>query len=77
MEEALYDLQADPYELVNLVGIDSYREVAEYLKRRLTARMQEAGEQAVPIRSAVPRSSGQRRTTIEELRIDRKKVSKM
>jgi arylsulfatase A-like enzyme len=77
MEEALYDLQADPYELVNLVGIDSYREVAEDLKRRLTARMQEAGEQAVPIRSAVPRSSEQRRTTIEELRIDGKKVSKI
>jgi arylsulfatase A-like enzyme len=69
VEEFLYDLQADPYELTNLAGIESYRSVADDLKERLIARMLEAGEAAPHIESAPPRKSGQRRTSIEECRI--------
>ena len=49
VEEYLYDLQADPYELNNLVGISTYREVKEVLKQRLIRRMVQAGEAAPEI----------------------------
>ncbi|MBP2000079.1 arylsulfatase A-like enzyme [Paenibacillus shirakamiensis] len=69
VETMLYDLQADPYELTNLAGIESYREIADELKLRLITRMIEAGEEAPIIDSAEPRSAGQRRVSIEELRL--------
>lgn len=69
VETLLFDLQADPYELTNLAGIASYREVADDLKKRLIARMVEAGEEAPIIDSAEPRAAGQRRVSIEELRL--------
>ena len=40
----LYDLHADPFELMNLAGRNDYREVADGLRERLVARMVEAGE---------------------------------
>ncbi|TVY03092.1 sulfatase-like hydrolase/transferase [Cohnella terricola] len=43
-EQFLYDLQADPYELNNLVGWESHREVSDELRSRLIRRMIEAGE---------------------------------
>ncbi len=68
VEEFLYDLQADPYELTNLIGLESHREAAAVLRERLIRRMVEAGE-AEPIIEAAPvRPSGQRRVTAEEAR---------
>ncbi len=49
VERYLYDLQADPAELVNLVGRPRYADVAEQLRARLIARMVAAGEQAPTI----------------------------
>ncbi len=44
MEYQMYDLYADPYELVNLAGRTEYRDVAKQLRERLIYRMVEAGE---------------------------------
>lgn len=66
-EQYLYDLQADPYELTNLVGLASHQEVAARLRQRLQARMQEAGEEVPVIEPAPVRSSGQRRVAPHEV----------
>jgi len=68
VEEALYDLQADPYELVNLVGLETFRAVADLLRDRLVARMVAAGEAAPTIEAAPARPSGQRAASIDEVR---------
>lgn len=44
VEEYLYDLASDPYELRNLVNDDSHQKVREELRKRLIAKMEEAGE---------------------------------
>jgi arylsulfatase A-like enzyme len=44
VEDGLYDLKADPYELYNLAGLRSHRDVAQALKQRLISRMVEIGE---------------------------------
>lgn len=67
-EKYLYDLMADPYELTNLVGQESHREVAVIMGDRLKRRMVEAGEQIPEIRPAPARKSGQRRVSPEEAR---------
>ncbi len=68
-EEFLYDLQADPHELTNLVGAASHRAVADALRERLIARMVAAGEAAPTIVAAAPRVvAGQRRVGPEEVR---------
>jgi arylsulfatase A-like enzyme len=46
-ETFLYDLEHDPYELNNLIGLKSHQKVAEVMAERLKARMAQAGE-AVP-----------------------------
>jgi arylsulfatase A-like enzyme len=47
VEYMLYDLYADPYQLVNLAGRTSYQKIATELRQRLRARMREAsGEQS-------------------------------
>lgn len=68
VEEYLYDLEADAYELVNLIEYESHREVAEVMRCRLLRRMVEAGE-AEPIIEppAELRKSGQRRLYPEEI----------
>ena len=48
-EQFLYDLEADPYELNNLVGRKSYKDVTEQLRERLKKRMQMAGEEVPAI----------------------------
>jgi arylsulfatase A-like enzyme len=68
-EDFLYDLQADPYELTNLIGIESFSQVTEELRERLVRRMIEAGEEAPVIVPAPVKKSGQRRVSVEELRI--------
>ncbi|TDD72601.1 arylsulfatase [Jiangella aurantiaca] len=62
VESALYDLTHDPYELVNLAGVESHREVADELRQRLADRMVEAGEGKPLIEPApVVATTGQRR----------------
>ena len=67
VEEALYDLQADPYELTNLVGLESHQEVAAVMRERLIRRMVEVGEAEPTIESVPVRPSGQRRVFPEEV----------
>jgi arylsulfatase A-like enzyme len=66
-EESLYDLLADPHELTNLAGMESYREIADSLKERLIRRMVEAGEETPTIEAAPARQSGQRKVVSQEL----------
>ena len=67
-EEFLYDLRADPYELTNLIGFSSHRELAARLRQRLIRRMVEAGEAAPQIELAPDRPhSRQRKVTEEEM----------
>ncbi|MEO1237164.1 MAG: sulfatase-like hydrolase/transferase [Planctomycetota bacterium] len=54
VESHLYDLVADPYELVNLVGLEPYAAVRSGLKERLRRRMAEAGEPPCVIDDAPP-----------------------
>jgi arylsulfatase A-like enzyme len=44
VEHQLYDLLADPHQLVNLAGRRETRDLAAHLRERLRARMAEAGE---------------------------------
>lgn len=66
VEECVYDLKADPYELTNLVGLQSHREVATVMRERLVRRMIEAGEGEPTIELAPTRPGGQRRVSTEE-----------
>lgn len=59
-EDCLYDLEADPYELTNLIGLETYTEVARELRERLLARMRLAGDPEAVIEAAPVRGSGQR-----------------
>lgn len=68
VEEFLYDLQADPYELTNLIGLVSHQETARLLRQRLLRRMQAAGEPFTEIEPAPERSSGQRYVSPEDAR---------
>ena len=44
VEDGLYDLKTDPYELHNLTGFGSHIGVADALRQKLVARMVESGE---------------------------------
>ena len=66
VEQYLYDLQADPYELTNLIGLESHQEVSAVLRQRLLRRMQEAGEPLAEIEQAPVRKAGGRRVSSEE-----------
>ncbi|MCL2664443.1 MAG: sulfatase-like hydrolase/transferase [Defluviitaleaceae bacterium] len=59
-ETELYDLHADPYELNNLIGYQSHQPLHEIMRRRLTARMVEAGEKAPVIIPAAVQHPGQK-----------------
>jgi arylsulfatase A-like enzyme len=70
VEDHLYDLQADPYELVNLIGRESHREVAGVLRERLIRRMEQAGEAAPKVELSPDKGrAGQHRVTPEEARM--------
>ena len=64
VEEFLYDLQVDPYELRNLIAAESHAEVCQMLRQRLVARMVEAGEIAPNIKVISKEGSGQRKISI-------------
>lgn len=65
-EQFLYDLDADPYELSNLVGLESHREVSRVMGERLKRHMVQAGEEKPVIEPAASRPGGQRRVSPEE-----------
>ncbi len=65
-ETFLYDLKHDPYEITNLIGLESHQEVARILKSRLLRRMVEAGEQEPVIIEAKAQPGKQRRVTAAE-----------
>ncbi len=67
IEEFLYDLEADPYELTNLIGFQSHREVSDRLKQRLSLQMVLAGETAPFIADAQEQPKGQRKVTADEV----------
>lgn len=68
-ETYLYDLQADPYELRNLIGLESHRETAAVLRDRLLRRMAAVGEPTPEVHLAAPQPGGeQRRVTPQEAR---------
>lgn len=73
-EEHLYDLAADPYELTDLIGLDTYRAAADDLRDRLILRMTEAGESPPTITPALPRPSGQRQPELALLQEGKKGV---
>ena len=60
VEESLYDLQTDPYELTNLIGFDSHREIADVLRQRLIRSIQTAGEKTPQIDTSPTRQSATR-----------------
>lgn len=60
VEEFLYDLEADPHELTNLIESEAFRPVREKLRARLLTRMEEVGEPVPEIAVAEERRSGQR-----------------
>jgi arylsulfatase A-like enzyme len=68
VDQYLYDLQADPYELTNLIGRESHQEVTAMMRERLIRRMVDVGEDAPTIALAPAQSSGQRRVSPEEAR---------
>ncbi len=67
VEEFLYDLQADPYELTNLIGFESHQQVAAVMRTRLLRRMVAAGEAEPTIELVPARPSGQRRVDPQEV----------
>jgi arylsulfatase A-like enzyme len=62
VEAYLYDLQADPYELRNLVGLEFHRKTATALQERLLRCMANSGEEPATIEQAPTRSHGQKST---------------
>ena len=60
-ESELYDLDTDPYELDNLIRLESHREVADQLRVALLRWMEQVGEKLPVITDAPPRDPGQRR----------------
>jgi len=61
VEQYLYDLKYDPYELTNLVGFDSHRALSDKLKGRLLRRIQEVEKEIPEIKNAdITRDPGQR-----------------
>ena len=66
VEDSLYDLRADPYELNNLIGLSSHRHVADVLKERLVRNMRDAGEREPEIENAPEGGSGQKSVSQSE-----------
>lgn len=65
VESELYDLAADPYELDNLAGLPSHREVADGLRQALLRWMARAGEAEPVVKDAPLRKRADRRADPE------------
>ncbi|MEE2752670.1 MAG: sulfatase-like hydrolase/transferase [Candidatus Latescibacterota bacterium] len=68
IEQHLYDLQVDPYELTNLIHSEAHQIVRDVMKDKLICRMTGAGEEAPTIVAAEVRRSGQRKVSETEAR---------
>ncbi len=66
-ETELYDLDVDPYELNNIAGVESHRELCDRLGERLVGRMVDAGEGAPEIVPATSRRVAQAALLAAEL----------
>lgn len=66
-EAHLYDLEADPYELRNLIGYESHRPVATRMRARLLRYIREVEGESPEIVPADVRQSGQRRVSDAEV----------
>ena len=69
VEQFLYDLEADPYELSNLNHSEAHQIVRKVMRERLIRRMVEAGEAAPEIVQAEVKRSGQRKVSETEARM--------
>ncbi len=58
-EAFLYDMHHDPYELNNLIELESHSGVRQVMRERLVRRMTEIGEAEPNIEQVAPRPSGQ------------------
>ena len=67
VEAYLYDLQADPYELTNLIGMKSHQEATAVLQKRLLRRLAEAGEAIPTIELAPARDGFERKVKPEDI----------
>lgn len=65
VEEFLYDLHYDPYELTNLIGWESHAQVRRIMRERLVHRMTEIGEAAPQIDDAPQTHKGGQRTVTD------------
>ncbi len=63
-EESLYDLSADPYELENLIGMETFAAITTELREKLFKKLGEIGEPEVPVIPAPPQHSKQRRIEV-------------
>jgi arylsulfatase A-like enzyme len=68
VEESLYDLANDPYELTNLIDRQSHEEVAAVMRERLLRQLNAAGEPIPIIEPALRKPAGQRWISKEESR---------
>lgn len=66
VEQFLYDLESDPYELTNLAGMESHLEVSSVMRRLLMERMKQVGEKQPDIEPAKVRASNERMVSREE-----------
>ncbi len=67
IEAELYDLLADPYELHNLAGFETHRDVCDVLRGRLLKRIREAeGEEPIIEPAPVRKGNPQLEVTTEE-----------
>lgn len=62
----LYDLQADPWELKNLIGLTTHKPVVDVMRQRLIRHMAAIGEPSFQFVDAPPRAPFQERVTAEE-----------
>ncbi len=67
VEEFLYDLEADPYELNNLIGLESHGEVSRVMRERLLRHIEKVEGCRPAIQLAPARKSGQKKVYPEEV----------
>jgi len=67
VEEFLYDLEADPYQLNNLIGLTSHQEVTRVMRERLLRHIEKVEGCRPTIQDAPSRPGGQKRVYAEEV----------
>lgn len=66
MDDCLYDLQADPWEMTNLAGYTSHQQVVKIMRERLVRRMTAIGETAPKFLDAPPQAPYEHVVTEED-----------